>query len=60
MGYGHHLLFNEYHPHPLLIFLAARMAGGILAPSPEMEPALSAVKAQSPNHWTTREFHSPP
>ena len=28
MGYGHHLLFNEYHPQPLLIFLAARMAGG--------------------------------
>ena len=28
MGYGHHLLVNEYHPQPLLIFLAARMAGG--------------------------------
>ena len=27
---------------------------GILVPQPEMEPMPSAVKAQSPNHWTTR------
>ena len=28
----------------------------ILVPWPGIEPAYSAVKAQSPNHWTTREF----
>ncbi|KAM9030797.1 cyclin-dependent kinase 20-like isoform 4-T9 [Megaptera novaeangliae] len=28
----------------------------ILAPRPGIEPRPSAVKAQSPNHWTTREF----
>ena len=28
----------------------------ILIPQPGIEPKLSAVRAQSPNHWTTREF----
>ena len=32
------------------------MARGILVPWPEIEPASSAVRAWSPNHWTTREF----
>ena len=27
----------------------------ILVPQPDIEPGLSAVKAASPNHWTTRE-----
>ena len=34
------------------------MAGGILVPWPEIEPGPSAVKAQSPNHWTARELNS--
>ena len=29
---------------------------GILVPQPGTEPELLAVKAQSPNHWTAREF----
>ena len=33
-------------------FLAYR----ILVPQPGFEPTLLAKKAQSPNHWTTREF----
>ena len=32
------------------------MACGILGPCPEVEPMPSAVKVQSCNHWTTREF----
>ena len=31
---------------------------GILVPWPGIEPATSAVRAQSPNHWTSREFPS--
>ena len=33
--------------------------GRILAPRPVIEPVSSAVKAQNPNHWTTREFPLP-
>ena len=29
---------------------------GILVPQPGIEPAPTAVKAPSPNHWTAREF----
>ena len=32
------------------------MACGILVPQPGIEPAPSAVKAQSPHHWTARDF----
>ena len=32
------------------------MACGILVPWPGIEPGATAVKAPSPNHWTTREF----
>ena len=32
------------------------VACGIIVPLPGTEPMPSAVKAQSPNHWTTREF----
>ena len=32
------------------------MACGILVPRPGMEPGPSAVKAPTPNHWTTREL----
>ena len=31
-------------------------AYGILVPRPGIEPRPPAVEAQSPNHWTTREF----
>ena len=31
-------------------------ACGILVPRPGIEPGPSAVRAQSPNYWTTREF----
>ena len=30
---------------------------GILVPRPGIEPGPSAVRAQSTNHWTAREFH---
>lgn len=32
------------------------LAYRILLPRPRIEPRPSAVKGQSPNHWTTREF----
>ena len=31
-------------------------ACGTLVPQPEIEPRPSAVRVQSPNHWTAREF----
>ena len=34
------------------------MACGILVPQSGIEPEPLAVKAQSPNHWATREFPS--
>ena len=33
-----------------------RTACGILVPQPEIQPRPLAVKAQSPNDWTTKEF----
>ena len=43
----------------LSFFLVGGLCGftyGILVLWPGMEPVASAVKALSPNHWTTREF----
>ena len=37
------------------LFLLHRMECGILLSQAEIEPVLPAVKAQSLNHWTTRE-----
>ena len=37
-------------------FWLHRMACGILVPRTGIEPAPLAVRAQSPNHWTAREF----
>ena len=37
-----------YWPH--------HVACGILVPQPVIEPRSLGVRAQSPNHWTTREF----
>ena len=33
-----------------------RGACGILVPGPGIEPVSPAVEAQTPNHWTAREF----
>ena len=38
------------------IHSALRAACGILVLWPGIEPGASAVRAPSPNHWTTREF----
>ena len=40
----------------LYFFWPNYAACGILVPQPGIEPRPSAVKAQSPNHWTAREF----
>ena len=40
----------------LLFFWLCRVACGILVPRPGIEPRPMAVKALSPNRWTTREF----
>ena len=40
----------------VLLFWLCHTICGILVPQPRMEIAPSAVKAQSPNHWATREF----
>ena len=37
-------------------FFGHTEASGILVPQPGIEPRPSAVRAWSPNHWTTREF----
>ena len=37
-------------------FLLYHTACGILTPQPGIEPGPQAVKAQSPNHWTAKEF----
>ena len=36
--------------------MAMPFACEILVPQPGIEPMLSVVKGQSPNHWTTREL----
>ena len=40
----------------IYLFILGGTACGILVPGPGIEPGPSAVKALSPNHWTTREF----
>ena len=39
-----------------IFFWPRRAACRILVPQPGIEPAPSAVKAQSPHHWTARDF----
>ena len=46
-------LRNSFVPHPF--FWLHRVPCRILVPQPGIEPAFSAVEAQSLNHWTTRE-----
>ena len=40
----------------IYLFWPHNAACGISVPQPGIEPLPSAVKAQNPNHWTTREF----
>ena len=40
----------------VVVFWPCCVACGILALQPEVEPSPRAVKAQSLNHWTTKEF----
>ena len=40
----------------VIYLFIGRAACGILVLRPGIEPQPSAVKAQSPNHWTAREF----
>ena len=40
----------------LFFFWSCHVACEILVPQPGIKPVPPAVKARSPNHWTTREF----
>ena len=42
-----------------LFFLPHCTACGIFVPQPAIESRSSAPRAQSPNHWSTREFPEP-
>ena len=46
------MYFNDF----FFFFWPRHVACGILVPQPGIEPGPSALKVQSPNHWTTREF----
>ena len=52
------LYYSLMHECPTFVPLALSFffGCGILVPQPGIEPAHSAVKVQSPNHWTSREF----
>ena len=47
---------DSRQPGFLFFFFFGCMACGMLVPLPGMEPMPSAVKAQSPTHWTARGF----
>ena len=49
---------TEKGQHFLLLFFFFFFVGGILVLWPVMEPVASALKVQSPNHWTTGKFPS--
>ena len=40
----------------VLFFGHTTQHAGILVPQPGIKPVPSAMEAQSPNHWTTRDF----
>ena len=42
----------------IIIFWLHHMTCRILVPQPGIEPAPLAAKAQSPNHWTAKEYSS--
>ena len=48
--------FNRLFYFFIFIFWLRCAACGIIVPWPGIEPGPSAVRARSPNHWTTREF----
>ena len=50
------LLFFKVSEAPSLSFLEHNLGNVLLVPLPGIEPVPSAVKAQSPNLWTAREF----
>ena len=50
------LLFFKVSEAPSLSFLEHNLGNVLLVPRPGIEPVPSAVKAQSPNLWTAREF----
>ena len=51
-----HQVFDIFSFFFFFFFFFGHMACGLLVPWPGIEPGNSAVKARSPNHWTTREF----
>ena len=53
-----HYCFLILHFYLQYFFSLHHVACGILVPWPGMEPAPLAVKVQSLNHWTTRQFPS--
>ena len=51
-----HILLRQWLVWQLLVLLAFCIACGTLVPWQGIEPRPTAVKTQSPNHWTAREF----
>ena len=51
-----HMCYNFILFYFILFFWLRHMACKILVPGPGIEPGPTAVKALSPDHWTTREF----
>ena len=53
-------ILKPYHSFRIqevyFFFWLCRVACGILVQPPGIEPGPSAVRAQSPKHWTAREF----
>ena len=50
-------IFLEMQKSLSFFFWLHHVACGILVPQPGIKPRPSAVRAWSPNHWTSREFH---
>ena len=48
--------FLEHRQYAFFLFFSYCVACGILVPRPGIKLRSFAVKAQSPNHWTAREF----
>ena len=47
---------EDYLKKKKILFILATPQGIWDLSSPEIKPVPPAVEAQSPNHWTTREF----
>ena len=48
-------MFSPHCPNNTLFVYLCHAACGILVSQPRTEPTPSAVRAWSPNHWTTRQ-----